>query len=233
MSEFAVKTENVYKSYQSGPQKVEVLKGVNLEVRSGEVAVIMGPSGVGKSTLLHIVGMLDRSDSGRLWIRGQDVSELDKPGMARMRNDTIGFVFQFHHLLPEFSALENVLIPSMIRDEKNADKAYALELLERVGLKDRMSHKPRELSGGERQRVAVARALINKPQIVLADEPTGNLDKLSGEALYHLLLELNRELGQTLLIVTHNEHMAENAHRLITMDDGIISGQQLAGRPKS
>ncbi len=233
MSEFAVKTENVYKSYQSGPQKVEVLKGVNLEVRSGEVAVIMGPSGVGKSTLLHIVGMLDRSDSGRLWIRGQDVSELDKPGMAHMRNDTIGFVFQFHHLLPEFSALENVLIPSMIRDEKNADKAYALELLERVGLKDRMSHKPRELSGGERQRVAVARALINKPQIVLADEPTGNLDKLSGEALYHLLLELNLELGQTLLIVTHNEHMAENAHRLITMDDGIISGQQLAGRPKS
>ncbi len=233
MSEYAVKTENLYKSYISGPQKVEVLKGVNLEVLSGEVAVIMGPSGVGKSTLLHIVGMLDRSDSGRLWIRGQDVSELDKPGMARMRNATIGFVFQFHHLLPEFSALENVLLPSMIRDEKNADKEYALELLERVGLKERMSHKPRELSGGERQRVAVARALINKPQIVLADEPTGNLDKLSGEALYHLLLELNRELGQTLLIVTHNEHMAENAHRLITMDDGIISGQQLAGRHKS
>ncbi len=233
MSEFAVKTEKLYKSYVTGPQKVEVLKGVNLEVLSGEVAVIMGPSGVGKSTLLHIVGMLDRSDSGRLWIRGQDVSELDKPAMARMRNATIGFVFQFHHLLPEFSALENVLLPSMIRDEKNADKQYAVELLERVGLKERMSHKPRELSGGERQRVAVARALINKPQIVLADEPTGNLDKQSGEALYHLLLELNRELGQTLLIVTHNEHMAENAHRLITMDDGIISGQQLAGRHKS
>ena len=230
MSEYAVKTENIHKSYFSGPQQVDVLKGVNLEVLNGEVAVIMGPSGVGKSTLLHIVGMLDRSDKGRLWIRGRDVSELDKVGMARLRNATIGFVFQFHHLLPEFSALENVLIPSLIRDSKNADEDYARELLERVGLKERVLHKPRELSGGERQRVAVARALINKPQIVLADEPTGNLDKQSGESLYHLLLELNRELGQTLLIVTHNEHMADNAHRLILMDDGHIADQKVIAR---
>ncbi|RMH62226.1 MAG: ABC transporter ATP-binding protein [Calditrichaeota bacterium] len=230
MSSIAVKTEQIHKTYTSGPQQVDVLKGVDMEVLSGEVAVIMGPSGVGKSTLLHIIGMLDRSDSGQLWITGRDVSGLDETAMARMRNATIGFVFQFHHLLPEFTALENVLIPAMLRDMHDADEHYARELLGRVGLSHRMTHKPSELSGGERQRVAVARALINKPQIVLADEPTGNLDKHSGEELYRLLLELNRALGQTLLIVTHNEHMADNAHRLITMDDGRIAGQKVINR---
>lgn len=227
MTQIAVKTEKLYKSYSSGPQIVDVLKGVDLEVRSGEAAVIMGPSGVGKSTLLHVIGLLDHADGGKVWINGRDVSALNDLEMARMRNATIGFVFQFHHLLPEFTALENVLIPSMIRNGQKVDEAYARVLLERVGLGHRMTHKPSELSGGERQRVAVARALINKPQIVLADEPTGNLDKQSGEALYHLLLELNKELGQTLLIVTHNEHMADNAHRLITMDDGIIAAQKV------
>lgn len=222
---YAIQAQNIYKSYVNGPQKVDVLKGIDLEIKNGDVAVIMGPSGVGKSTLLHVLGLLDDVDSGKILIGGENIAELDDKNKAHVRNATIGFVFQFHHLLPEFSALENVLIPTMIYNQSDQKKAYAMEILDLVGLSHRLQHKPRELSGGEQQRVAVARAIVNKPKIVLADEPTGNLDKRNGEALYNLLLKLNKELNQTLLIVTHNEHMTANATRFIELDDGKIVRQ--------
>ena len=225
MSNFAIQATGIHKSYRNGPQIVDVLKGIDLEIKRGEVAIIMGPSGVGKSTLLHVLGLLDKVDSGSIKIAGQDILSYDDNNIAKLRNHTIGFVFQFHHLLPEFSALENVLIPTMIYGNVRKSRDYALKILDMVGLSHRLDHKPRELSGGEQQRVAVARAIVNKPSIVLADEPTGNLDKMNGEALYKLLLELNRELNQTLLIVTHNEHMAANASRLIELDDGKIVRQ--------
>ena len=227
-SAFAIQVKDLYKSYRNGPQNVDVIKGLDLEVKQGEVAIIMGPSGVGKSTLLHVIGLLDTPDKGEIIIAGQNISDLDENQVAYVRNKTIGFVFQFHHLLPEFTALENVLIPTMMH--KNNDyntEEYAKQILDLVGLSHRLEHKPRELSGGEQQRVAVARAIINKPSIVLADEPTGNLDKSNGEALYNLMLKLNRELGQTLLIVTHNEHMTANADRLIELEDGKIIGQKV------
>ena len=225
--EFAIQARNIVKSYNTGPQQVQVLKGLNLDLPLGEVAIIMGPSGVGKSTLLHVLGLLDLPNEGKLRIGGQDTALLKETELARLRNQTIGFVFQFHHLLPEFSALENVLIPAMLYGSISADQhRYAMEILDLVGLSHRLDHKPRELSGGEQQRVAVARALVNKPKILMADEPTGNLDKANGEALYALLLKLNKEMGQTLLLVTHNEHMTLNADRLIQMEDGIIVGQK-------
>ncbi len=225
--EFAIQARNIVKSYNTGPQQVQVLKGLNLDLPLGEVAIIMGPSGVGKSTLLHVLGLLDLPSEGKLRIAGQDTALLKETELARLRNQTIGFVFQFHHLLPEFSALENVLIPAMLYGTISAEQQrYAREILDLVGLSHRLDHKPRELSGGEQQRVAVARALVNKPKILMADEPTGNLDKANGEALYALLLKLNKEMGQTLLLVTHNEHMTLSADRLIQMEDGIIVGQK-------
>lgn len=227
-SEFAIQVSGLYKSYKNGPQNVEVIKGLDLEIKNSEVAIIMGPSGVGKSTLLHVLGLLDTADAGEIIIGGENISVLDENNLARIRNQTIGFVFQFHHLLPEFSALENVLVPTMIyKNNPGEAREYAAHLLELVGLSHRLEHKPRELSGGEQQRVAVARAIVNKPQIVLADEPTGNLDKRNGEALYNLLLRLNEEFKQTLLIVTHNEHMTANADRLIELEDGKIVGQKI------
>lgn len=225
-STYAIQVKNLYKSYSSGPQKVEVIKGLNLEIKSGDVAIITGPSGVGKSTLLHVLGLLDRHDSGEIKIGGVDISSLNEETNAKLRNETIGFVFQFHHLLPEFSALENVLIPSMIYKKEKETREYALHLLDMVGLSHRLNHRPRELSGGEQQRVAVARAIVNKPQIVLADEPTGNLDKANGESLYSLLLKLNQEMNQTLLIVTHNEHMTAKANHLIELEDGKVSKER-------
>ena len=229
-AEFAIQVKDLYKSYNSGPQKVSVIKGLNLEIRKGAVAIIMGPSGVGKSTLLHVLGLLDNPDSGEIRIGGQNVANLDDDKIAKLRNDTIGFVFQFHHLLPEFSALENVLMPAMIYNKEKETKEYALHLLDMVGLSHRLNHKPRELSGGEQQRVAVARAIVNKPQIVLADEPTGNLDRANGESLYNLLLKLNEEMGQTLLIVTHNEQMTEKASHLIELEDGKVVKQLFPGK---
>jgi len=214
----------IYKTYDNGPQKVEVLKGISLTVSEGEVIVIMGPSGVGKSTLLHVMGLLDLPTMGTVIIAGKDIHSLKNDALARFRNSAIGFVFQFHHLLPEFTAYENVIIPAMMHAPLSREKdEYARFLLNEVGLSQRMDHKPRELSGGEQQRVAVARALINKPKLLLADEPTGNLDKRNSELLYRLLLDLNQKLSQTLIIVSHAITMSTEAHRVIELDDGRIS----------
>jgi len=226
-NEIAILAKGLYKSYDTGPQKVDVIKGIDLKIIKSEVATIMGPSGVGKSTLLHLLGLLDNPDKGEIFIGDQNIAALDEKKRAKIRNQTIGFVFQFHHLLPEFSALENVLIPTMMYNGKKSAEEYALHILDLVGLSHRLHHKPRELSGGEQQRVAVARAIVNKPHIVLADEPTGNLDKRNGEALYNLLLKLNKELDLTLLIVTHNEQMTAAANHIIELDDGKIVAQKM------
>jgi len=211
------------KTYSNGPQEIEVLKGIDLEIDQGEVAVIVGPSGVGKSTLLHLIGGLDKPNSGEVLIDGRDIFTLNEEERALFRNRSIGFVFQFHHLLPEFTALENVMIPVMMyqSDLKHVENE-ARRLLNEVGLSGRLQHKPSQLSGGEQQRVAVARALVNRPSLVLADEPTGNLDKLNSEALYRLILTLNTKFKQTFLIVTHNEMMARQASKVIELEDGRV-----------
>ena len=214
---------DVHKTYQNGPEITKVLKGINLEVQRGEVVVIIGPSGVGKSTLLHLIGSLDKPTSGNIQIDGQNIFELNDQKLASFRNENIGFVFQFHHLLPEFTALENVMLPGMMyrKDLGNLEEG-AKKLLTEVGLENRLHHKPNQLSGGERQRVAVARALVNSPKLVLADEPTGNLDKNNSESLYRLILNLNEKFTQTFIIVTHNELMAMRANRVIELEDGMV-----------
>jgi len=215
--------KDLCKTYQTGPQEVEVLKNINLDLVTGEIVVIMGPSGVGKSTLLHLIGGLDHPSSGEVLIEGENIFVLKEKDLAAFRNKAIGFVFQFHHLLPEFTALENVMIPGMMHgDDIPAIKNRATDLLTEIGLADRLTHKPSELSGGEQQRVAVARALINNPKLVLADEPTGNLDKQNSIALYELILELNKKFNQTFIIVTHNEMMASKAERVVELEDGRI-----------
>jgi lipoprotein-releasing system ATP-binding protein len=202
---------------------LEVLKGVSISLQKGELATIVGPSGCGKSTLLHILGTLDAPDKGQITMNGTDFSNLKGKQLAAFRNKHIGFVFQFHHLLPEFNALENVSIPAWIAGRKKSEvKEAATELLKKMGLENRLTHKPSELSGGEQQRVAVARALINKPSIVLADEPTGNLDSAHARELHQLFISLKNELGQSFLIVTHNEELAAQSDRVWTMRDGRI-----------
>jgi len=221
--QYLLRTENLVKTYRSGPEIIEVLKGITMAVRAGEIVVIMGPSGVGKSTLLNIIGTLDKPTGGRVWIDKQNMSQLDDARLARFRNQHIGFVFQFHYLLPEFTALENVLIPRMIKgNDWKKDRQRAIQLLEEVGLGARLHHRPNQLSGGEQQRVAVARALMNQPKLVLADEPTGDLDRRNSEALFELILSLNKKYNQTFIIVTHNEMFAERAHRVIHLWDGKI-----------
>ncbi len=202
---------------------LQVLKGVDIHVGKGEVVSIVGKSGAGKSTLLHILGTLDPSDSGDLIINGTNTSKLKKKELALFRNKEIGFIFQFHHLLPEFTAVENVCIPAFIQNktEKEA-RARAIELLEYLGLGARLTHKPNELSGGEQQRVAVARALMNRPAIVFADEPSGNLDSASSKDLHELLFKLRDDFNQTFVIVTHNEQLAEMSDRKLVMQDGVI-----------
>jgi lipoprotein-releasing system ATP-binding protein len=203
--------------------KLEVLKGVDLSIQKGEVVSITGASGAGKSTVLHLLGTLDKPDSGSIHLNGQSVEQLKGKALAQFRNQSIGFIFQFHHLLPEFSALENVCIPGWISGQSSSKlQERAHLLLDRLGLKDRKEHRPGQLSGGEQQRVAVARALINEPAIVLADEPTGNLDSMHAHQLHSLFLELSRERQQTFLIVTHNETLAAMSDRVLTMKDGRI-----------
>ena len=213
----------IRKVYDSSGGKVEVLKGVSLEVRSGEIVSIIGASGVGKSTLLNIIGTLDRPTSGELIINEKDVFSMSDSELSRFRNVSIGFIFQFHHLLPEFTALENVMLPALLSgNSKEAVMDKASLLLADVGLSNRETHKPSELSGGERQRVAVARALMNDPELVLADEPSGNLDRDNAEALYELIWKMRDEKKQTFIIVTHNEELAEKADRIIRLEDGIV-----------
>ena len=210
---------NIHKRYND----LEVLKGVDISIAKGEVVSIVGSSGAGKSTLLHIVGTLDSADSGKVSISGHPVSELRGKALSRFRNEHIGFIFQFHHLLPEFTALENVCIPGWIAKTKDsATEKRAKELLAMLGLKDRFSNKPNQLSGGEAQRVAVARALINNPDIVFADEPTGNLDSAHAKELHELFFDLRKQLSQTFLIVTHNEELADLSDRKLVMKDGKI-----------
>ena len=210
---------NIRKSYDT----LNVLKGVDLTVAGAEVVSIVGKSGAGKSTLLHILGTLDRPDSGTLRIGGQDVFSLNEKKLAAFRNESIGFVFQFHHLLPEFTALENICLPAYIKKTPR-DQAHrrALELLEYLGLADRQNHKPNQMSGGEQQRVAVARALINNPAIVFADEPSGNLDSAGSQELHQLLFQLRDDFQQSFIIVTHNEELAGLSDRRLTMKDGML-----------
>ncbi len=204
---------------------LSVLKGIDLEINKGELVTIVGASGAGKSTLLHILGTLDRPDAGQVFINDTDVFALREKDLAAFRNHTIGFVFQFHHLLPEFTALENVCMPAFIdaKSDETEVKKRAGELLEMLGLKDRLGNLPSQLSGGEQQRVAVARALINNPAIIFADEPSGNLDSRNAEDLHQLFFRLRNELGQTFVIVTHNEHLADMADRKLEMIDGGLA----------
>lgn len=215
-----LQANNLVKSYGD----VEVLKGIHLEVVQKEIISIVGASGAGKSTLLHILGTLEKADSGTLKISSQEISSLDKKKLATFRNSSIGFVFQFHNLLPEFTSFENVLMPILIGGkEDKQSRAYVNELFNILSISHRKTHKPSQLSGGEQQRVAVARALVNKPNIVFADEPSGNLDSKNAEELHNLFFKLRDELGQTFVIVTHNDHLAEIADRKITIQDGIIA----------
>jgi lipoprotein-releasing system ATP-binding protein len=207
----------------SGPVALDVLNDIDLDIRTGEMLAIVGASGAGKSTLLHILGGLDRPTSGRVFYRDVDVFGLDSDRLARFRNEHVGFVFQFHHLLPEFSALENVMLPALIRGTERTDAAEnASKVLADVGLGGRVHHRPGELSGGEQQRVAVARALVQSPDAVLADEPTGNLDAHTGEAVHELLQKINKERGITFVIVTHNDRLAIRADRVLRMMDGKL-----------
>ncbi len=220
-----VEVQKIFKSYGNGTKRVEVLKGVDLVFSRGEKAAIVGASGVGKTTLLHVLGTLDRPTAGKVLFEGKDVYTLNEKDLAFFRNREIGFVFQFHHLLPEFTALENTMMPCLIRGiSKEEAISRAEAILTLVGLKERVSHKPGELSGGEQQRVAVARALVLEPKVLLADEPTGNLDTKTGESVFDLLQELNRIKEVTLIVVTHNLKLAEKLSRQIQLIDGKALG---------
>ncbi len=216
-----IKIVNLRKSYHSGPVELHVLEGVSIRIKAGEIIAIVGASGVGKSTLLNLMGGLDRPTNGTVLYGDQDIFELTDRELAQFRNREIGFIFQFHHLLPEFAAIENVMMPALISGKRKGDaRELAAELLRDVGLTERENHRPGELSGGEQQRVAVARALVNKPKVVLADEPTGNLDRKTSEEVHDLLWELNERMNQTFIIVTHNEGLAERSDRIIRLADG-------------
>ena len=214
-----IKASGIYKSYD----QLEVLRGVDLNIDKGEIVSIVGRSGAGKSTLLHILGTLDTPDRGDLFIKGEKVSQLSGKKLAAFRNQHIGFIFQFHHLLPEFSALENVCIPGFIQQmTPAAAEKRAKELLDYLGLNDRLSHKPNQLSGGEQQRVAVARALMNQPAVVFADEPSGNLDSATSKELHDLIFKLRDDFQQSFVIVTHNEELAQLSDRRLEMEDGRL-----------
>ena len=223
-------TSNLWKTYEMGDQQVNALRGVNLRVRHNEYVAIMGPSGSGKSTLMNLIGCLDTPTQGRYWLNGHDVSSLDDDQLARIRNKEIGFVFQTFNLLARATALHNVELPMIYNGTPAAERiARAKSVLESVDLGARMSHKPNELSGGQRQRVAIARALVNKPSIILADEPTGNLDSKTGDEIMALFDDLHAQ-GNTVILVTHEPDIAEFAHRIITIRDGVIAGDHLSQR---
>lgn len=219
-----IKTVNIVKDYKISKEKsIRVLKGINIEVNEGEIISLVGPSGAGKSTLLHIIGTLDKPTAGELFVEDKNVFSMSSNELAHFRNSRIGFIFQFHHLLPEFSALENVCIAAMISGKSmKSVESRAKEMLEEVGLADRIHHKPSELSGGEAQRVAIARALINSPKVILADEPTGNLDTHNSDEITHIIFELRKKYKQTFVIVTHNEKLASMTDRTLNMIDGNL-----------
>ena len=223
-SDHLIAARDIYKSFNSSSgSRIEILKGAHLDLPKGETAAIVGASGIGKSTFLHILGALDRPESGMLLYQGENVFKFDDDRLAKFRNESVGFVFQFHHLLPEFSALENTMLPALIKGLSKEDAGKAAEaVLVRVGLKNRLLHKMGELSGGEQQRVALARALILRPVILLADEPTGNLDKKNSAQVHELLLDLNREFHMTLVVVTHNMELASYLSRRVTIMDGQV-----------
>jgi lipoprotein-releasing system ATP-binding protein len=223
MSEVLLRAERVRKAFVTGDGSIEVLKGVDLEVGRGERLAVVGASGVGKSTLLHVLGTLDHPSSGRVLFRGEDLFARSRSELARFRNRSLGFIFQFHHLLPEFNALENVMMPGLVGGRPPAEmRARAARLLEEVGLEHRVTHPVTKLSGGERQRVAVARALVLEPALVLADEPTGNLDPKTGDQVLDLLLEMNRAHGTALVVVTHSPDLATRLGRCVALVDGYL-----------
>jgi lipoprotein ABC transporter, ATP-binding protein len=224
MSNTILACEAVCKNYYDGQLNVQVLDNLTLQVEKGRSIGIVGASGSGKSTLLHILGGLDKPTSGRVSLMGQDLSELSQKQLSRLRNRHLGFVYQFHHLLPEFSALENVMMPLLIgKRPKEQARERALLMLEKVGLKDRVLHRPGELSGGERQRAAIARALVTDPACLLADEPTGNLDRKNALNILDMMMELKQELGTALVVVTHDDEMAARFDRVLNMTDGALS----------
>jgi len=217
-----IECKGLRKSYHDGTRELRVLRGIDLVVNDGEILAISGPSGVGKSTLLHLLGTLDRPSAGEIWFRGKNLAKVRGRALNRLRNEDMGFVFQFYHLLPEFTALENVMMPALCRGKRrSACKARAADLLGRVGLAERTTHKPGQLSGGEQQRVAIARALFNNPSLVLADEPTGNIDEATAAGLIELLWGLNETDGITLVIVSHDETIAAKAHRWVHLHEGL------------
>ena len=218
-----IKVTDLRKTFSMGTHELPVIKGVDLEIQRGEFIAIVGASGAGKSTLLHIIGTLDRPTSGTVTFDGQDIFQLSDTQQADFRNRRVGFVFQFHHLLPEFTALENACMPALVqRRDQSTVEADAQALLAEVGLSNRVHHKPGELSGGEQQRVAMARALMQKPDVILADEPTGNLDTHTGDSLFALMRELNRSRRTTFIIVTHNDKLSAQCDRIVHMQDGMI-----------
>lgn len=223
MSNIVLEAKDIYKTFTDGKSSVEVLKGLSLQVKEGEFISIVGSSGSGKSTLLHVLGGLDRPSSGEVWLNSARFDHLNETTRGNLRNQNLGFVYQFHHLLPEFSALENVAMPLMLRKgtQYAEVKQKAEYLLDRVGLSHRLTHKPGELSGGERQRVALARALVTSPKVVLADEPTGNLDRNTAMSIFELLSDLKKELNMSMLIVTHDEQLAQSANKIMHMQDGL------------
>ncbi|WP_025217853.1 lipoprotein-releasing ABC transporter ATP-binding protein LolD [Mannheimia varigena] len=219
-----LRCENISKFYDEGEQQVQVLKEVSFSMNAGELVAIVGSSGSGKSTLLHTLGGLDQPSSGEVWVRGQSLQQLSSDKLALLRNQNLGFVYQFHHLMADFSALENVMMPMLIGKQNKTEAANRAEkMLQAVGLSHRITHRPSALSGGERQRVAIARALVNNPALVLADEPTGNLDQKTTESIFELIQQLNQEQNIAFLLVTHDLNLANKLSRILVMRDGVLS----------